>query len=455
MGQRAHATSSHSDYAVFLFHRDLRIVDNTTLNYALQHEPHIALVFIFDPIQIDRRKNKYFSNAAVQFMCESLSEIPHLNIFVGDTVDVLSSLRFSALYQNRDVSYFAKERDARIEKLCKDRNVPFVTHPDFELFGDVRNKQGSPYLVFKPFYDACMQLHVPRPHSESIKPNQLVSLQQAAEKMPNCYEYNARLEQRGGRSQAMKMLHTLHDFEKYGKTRDYPKTSTTKASAHIRFGTLSIREMYWACIELWDKHHPLIRELIFREFYYKLYSSNPRLQRDVAVKQVVDTSVPWKWDADSKRIYAAWTRGETGFPFVDAGMRELMYTGWMHNRARMVTANFLSKLCLIDWRRGLKHFHCNLVDCDPCSNAAGWQWSASVGADAMPAFRIFNPFRQSFRFDPNAEYIKTWIPELRDVPAKDIHNWNDQARRYGTYVAPIIDYVTAAKRSKQIFSTHR
>lgn len=445
-----------TDCAVYLFHRDLRMTDNTTLNVALENEKRICLVFICDPVQIDSTRNKFFSNNACQFMCESLLEIPRLNVFVGDTITVLQNHipKFKRLYQNLDLSKFAVSRDARIRSFCEKNDVDFIAHEDYSLFAretlrDITHRE-HPYVVFSPFYKLCVRhiSAIPKPHTTTARRVDFVALPNAKhiDVLKTFYQFNAELASRGGRKNAERLLSGLHNFKDYPRTRDFPALNgTTKASAHLKFGTMSIREMLWTCVGQLGEDHALVRELFFREFYFHIYSQNPLSQRGHALNTMADHRVNW---SKNGRIWRAWQRGMTGYPLVDAGMRELNATGWMHNRCRMIVSNFLSKLCGIDWRLGMTYFYTHLVDCDAFSNAAGWQWSAGVGADAQPPFRVFNPFLQSRKFDKDAAYIKRWIPELRDVSPRDIHSWNVELRsKYPDieYPFPVIDYATASR----------
>jgi deoxyribodipyrimidine photo-lyase len=270
------------------------------------------------------------------------------------------------------------------------------------------------------------------------------------------YNLNPSLAIRGGRSNALKMtLRNMKAFKDYHKERDFPALQkTTRMSPHLKFGTVSIREMYWAIRDTLGKDHGLIRELVFRDFYLKIYALRPELQRGVALLDTFDKQVPWKYD---KRLFEAWKQGRTGYPMVDAAMQELNVTGHQHNRMRMLCSSVLTKYFLIDWRWGLKYYYTQLVDADVFSNTAGWGFSSSTGADAVPYFRApFNPFIQSQKFDPDAQYIKRWIPALADVATKDIHKWFDPAIRakYPAdigYPAPVMDHKEASNRAMQVF----
>jgi deoxyribodipyrimidine photo-lyase len=440
---------------VFLFHRDLRTVDNTALDLAKSETDRLYLVFIFDPRQIEPRRNPYFSHAAVQFMCESLAEIPRLNIFFGEPASVLDGLfrklpHVSRLYENRDMSVFAAARANEIQRVCSEHDVSYVSANDYALFDD--GGRQPPYKVFAPFYKYCLDrlqhdVRCPLPPSHDnfmAIPGQRLS----KARLRGLYRENKHPAERGGRSYGELLLRRIPSFAEYGTARDWLHLDTTRASAHLKFGTISIREMLWHCIAAFkgDIRHPLIRQLLFREFYMHMYA-NPDLQRGAVLHPKRDRG--WKHNA---RLFRAWKTGHTGFPVVDAGIRQLLASGWMHNRARMIVANFLCKLCRIDWRRGAQFFYTKLIDCDVFSNTAGWHWAASVGADAQSQFRLFNPFRQSQRFDADATYIKRWVPELRHVPAHVIHRWHDPAVRIqyagSGYSAPLIDYFAVRETMK-------
>jgi deoxyribodipyrimidine photo-lyase len=217
---------------------------------------------------------------------------------------------------------------------------------------------------------------------------------------------------------------------------------------------VSVREVYWACVGAFGtRDHPLIRELMFREFYMKIYALRPELQRGTAYQRALDERIPWVYD---KTTFNSWANGMTGFPLVDAGMRQLLKEGWCHNRVRMLVASVATKYLLLDWRDCARYFYTKLVDADTFSNTAGWGWASSTGVDATLYFRApFNPFIQSRKFDKDAAYIKEYIPELKDVATKDIHTWFDPTVRakYANikYPAPIIDHKEASARALKVF----
>jgi len=459
--------------AVFLFQRDLRLEDNTTLIKAIQDGYKIIPVFIFTPEQIDSSKNEYFSNPSVQFMCESLVDLnkqlakvdTHLNMFYGTHVNVLKKIYkahpFKAFYSNQDYSVYAKERDSTIEKWCGTKQIDFIQNEDYGLLplkeGLVDNER--PYMVLSQFYKKILK-EIPIKHVATFKHTKTHYLSQTFKdslpfsKIETFYQENHNLAIRGGRTNALVGLKHLKDLKDYEEKRDFPALAkTSKMSPHLKFGTVSIREMYWEIVKLFGKEHGLIRELVFRDFYLKIYTFHPELQRGKALHDKLDKSIKWSYDKD---VFTKWSEGLTGYPLVDAGMRELNETGHQHNRIRMLCASVLTKYLLIDWRWGLKYYYTHLVDADIYSNTAGWGFASSTGPDAVPYFRPpFNPFIQSYKFDKDAVYIKKWVPELEGVSSKDIHKWFDpKVREKYTdvkYPAPIIDHKEASSRALTIF----
>lgn len=457
--------------ALFLFRRDLRLEDNTALLAAIQDGYKIIPCFVFPPEQILPDKNPYFSNAAVQFMCESLEDLSKRMddklVFLHENhIEALEhihrALPFDAVYFNEDYSVYARKRDATIRTWCDKRSIKCVTHEDYGLLplydGLLDKETMRPYKVLSQFYKKIQNTYEIRPPS-SISLSKIkqalvdIHLSTDVRSFRKFYVENPEVALRGGRAAAERRLSALRDLKDYKTARDFPALKkTTLLSPYIKFGVLSIREVYWAIRNALGKDHALIRELVFRDFYLKIYALQPELQRGKALHDALDKNIPWSYD---KKVFKAWTQGRTGFPIVDAGMRELNATGHQHNRVRMICSSVLTKYFLIDWRWGLKYFYTHLIDADIFSNTAGWGFSSSTGPDAVPYFRApFNPFIQSKKFDPNAAYIKQWVPELKDVAPKDIHKWFDPAVRAKyqvTYPAPIIDHKEASHRAIKVF----
>jgi deoxyribodipyrimidine photo-lyase len=448
--------------AIFLFHCDLRLIDNTSLNQAIRDGYKVLPIFIFTPEQIEPSRNTYFSHSAVQFMCESLKELP-VKLFKGDTVSILTKIYadmpYDAIYFNTSYSTYAKARDASIEAFCETRTIKCVSLEDYGLLPlmDGLVAPAKPYTVFAPFYRKVLELPIraaskAKPANEAFINNVAFDYEYLVARIDELYTPNKHAKIRGGRTRGKKLLKDhLKTLGTYQDERDFPaaQNRTSLASPHLKFGTISIREMYHKIVKLFDKEHGLIRELIFREFYLKIYTLLPELQRGVAY-----TPLRIEWLNDPLSL-EKWKTGTTGFPLVDAGMRELNTTGHQHNRVRMLCANFLTKYLLIDWRIGMQYFYIKLVDADLFSNTAGWQWASSTGPSAIAYWRPpFNPYIQSKKFDHEGIYIKRWVPELESVESKDIHNWHNptvRAKYPNVYLTPIIEHTVASKRAVAVY----
>jgi len=396
---------------IFIFRRDLRVHDNLALNKLIQYTGNTNLypVFIFNPKQIYSKNNLYFSNNAVQFMIESLDDLEknaHINYYEGDDIKILEELNkkyeIKNVAFNRDYTPFAVSRDDVIISWCKKNNINVITEEDYTLFkmGSITNANKKPYQVFTPFYNKCSQIRVTKPIR--LHENKLNIIKGVVRfDKHKYYIKNDMIEMNGGRKIALERLQK--NMRDYAKLRDYPSLdNTTKTSAYIKFGCISIREVY----ETYNGNKALQRELIWREFYAHIMYNFPYIIGQ-SFKQKYDKI---KW-SNNKEWFKLWCQGKTGYALVDAGMRQLNKTGWMHNRVRMIVAMFLTKDLLIDWRWGERYFATKLVDYDPASNNGGWQWSSSTGTDAQPYFRIFNPDLQIKKYDKNYEYIKRWNPD--------------------------------------------
>lgn len=431
--------------ALFIFRRDLRLEDNTALSRAFEMSREVAVVFIFDPRQCE--PHDYFSFKAYQFMRESLDVLDslikerrgRLYFFYGKAEEVVEELillnQFDAVFLNKDHTPFSRRRDATIRKATQKRGAEFAEYDDALLCspGTVLKDGGGPYTMFTPFYRKALQLGVAMPvkgacghfMTQDIKSSFLVKEGQLRE----CPVEKAIVP--GGRNEGVRILEHLGSFKDYASTRDIPSLdATTKLSAHHKFGTVSVRESFRAVVSFLGGEHPLLRQLYWRDFFGHIAYYFPHVFGHAFYEEY--DQIPWTNDAG---LFDAWCAGKTGFPIVDAGMRELNTTGFMHNRVRMVTASFLVKDLHIDWRWGEKHFAQHLIDYDPSVNNGNWQWAASTGCDHQPYFRIFNPLLQLKRFDPQNEYIRRWIPE------------------FGTsrYPLPVIDHADACLWTKRTF----
>ena len=477
--------------SLFLFHRDFRLVDNSALNLALRSGSKIIPVFIFNPAQIDERKNPYFSHPSVQFMCESLVELDkelrrlgsRLFMFHGETVKVLDSIRastkFSAVYSNRDFTVFAQERDAAIKSWCKSHSVSFVDCEDYDIVpaDRVLMNEGTPgarpYTVLSHYFNKFVKdvynekTLARRPHSEPVGKETFVHSLGAVSGFPllessdlkKFYKHKDSLVQKGGRSQAEACLAKVDGlWKKYGNDRHYPAlNATTRISAHLKFGNVSIREFFYAVVSAasGSLQTDLLREVVFRSFYYKIWTHQPKLQRDNSFHQHIDEQIPWKYPKDAPEEWEAWIGGTTGFPMADAGMRQLEAEGWVHGRPRMVLATVATRYLLFDWRECARYFATKLTDYDPILNSAGWGFGCSLGENAQNIWRApMNPFLQSMNYDPDCAYIKKWIPELKNVPAKDIHDWSKKTKLKHPnvkYPAPIVDQKQVSNRATALW----
>ncbi len=402
---------------IFIFRRDLRTVDNRALSTLIKETKahNIFPVFIFNPEQIWAKNNSYFSNNAVQFMIESLRDLEKdigINYYEGDDIQVLNDLhkkyKIGTIAFNKDYTPYAIRRDKKIADWCEQHGINLVMEEDYTLFkmGSILNGSGKPYQIFSAFYRSCLKHNVVRPLKQNDIRSSVVRDVKDFDK-DRYYEHNPNIAVNGGRAEGLKRLKLKAKFKNYDKTRDYPALdSTTKLSAYIKFGCVSIREVYYA----FKKNRGLVRELIWREFYATILYHFPHILGQSFKSKYNDI----RWSGN-REWFALWCEGNTGFPLVDAGMKQLNETGWMHNRVRMIVAMFLTKDLLIDWRWGEKYFATKLVDYDPASNNGGWQWSAGTGTDAQPYFRIFNPDLQIKKYDKDYEYIQRWNPQWRDI----------------------------------------
>ena len=402
------------DINIFIFRRDFRIHDNLALNSLIKDcgNKGIYPIFIFNPAQIYPKNNPYFSNNCVQFMIESLDDLDkniHVNYYEGVDIDILTKLsskyKIKSIAYNKDYSPFATKRDSIIEEWANNNGIRIITEEDYTLYnmGTIQNNQNKPYQVFTPFYKKSLSLKVNDVQKLAVKSINVIKHIKKFDKH-KYYTVNDDLAVRGGRDKALIRLKNV--MTDYAKFRDYPwLDKTTKLSAYIKFGCVSIREVYYN----YDDAKELQRELIWREFYANILFYFPHVLGN-SFKEKYDNI---KW-TNNKEWFKKWREGKTGYEMVDAGMNQLNKTGWMHNRLRMITAMFLTKDLLIDWRWGEKYFASKLVDYDPASNNGGWQWSASTGTDSQPYFRIFNPELQLKKYDKDYEYIRRWIPNYED-----------------------------------------
>jgi deoxyribodipyrimidine photo-lyase len=445
---------------IFLHHRDLRKNDNTTLNnmYKELDEPIIP-IFIFPPEQIDPAKNKYFSNNLVQFMCESLVKLnmeydDHLHFYEGDTVFILNKLHkkygIKNIGFNLDYSPFARKRDSKIKSWAMNNNINIFAEEDM-LLVNIMGDDVKIYRVFTPFYKYLMKtFKINKPVTAKIKTiqfNKTIPEELSAIDLNKFFTKNNKINVKSGRDNALKKLMLIKNQQKYNTMRDFMSYNTTHLSAYINLGLLSIREVYHYCIKKLGNNNFIPRELYWRDFYYNILYFFPHVVGGAYREQY--NKLEWNND---KKMFKLWCEGKTGFPIVDACMRQLNETGFMHNRGRMIVASFLTKDLLIDWRWGERYFATKLEDYNVAANNGGWQWSAGTGSDSQPYFRIFNPWSQSLKYDKECIYIKKWVPELKDVDNKDIHNWFECYDKYDIdYPKPIVDHSKVRLKTLKIY----
>lgn len=445
--------------SIFIFRRDFRIADNVGLNMMPDDEP-IVPIFIFNSSQIDASKNTYYSERCVQFMLQALDSLEKqignnsLCYFhskqVGD-LDVLSELhrkhKIVRIGFNEDYTPFARKRDKIIQDWCKKNGIVCITSRD-EYSIIPPDKMKKPALKYTPFYE----------HNKAIAIKILdKSKRFRFEKISGCVKRDSIVKLKKGvlglvgtREAGLAILEQIRKgtFKRYGDTRDEPTIPTTRLSAYLKFGCVSIRE---AALAIRSTNNTILyKELLWRAFYDQITWHFPKTLNGQDNKEEKNHSYYEKYDKISwsqrKDHWKRWITGMTGFPLVDAGMRELAATGYMHNRVRMVVASVLIKNLHIDWREGEKYFATQLIDYHPSANNGGWTFISGTGANAQPYFRTFNPFLQSAKFDKDTAYIKKWVPELRDLTAKDIHQWDGIPGV--DYPKPIVDQRLSADAYK-------
>lgn len=428
-----------SKVTIFWFRRDLRFHDNTALSYALKETNPVLPIFIFDKEILNILEDK--SDARVQFIQNTISEMNEklakkksgIKAYYSTpalTFEELSSTYdIEAVYTNRDYEPYAKARDKSIEEFLNKKNIGFYTFKDHVIFEneEIVSGSGTFYKVFTPYSRVWLskyRTHPPQIQSNGLKSDNWLNI--AHTDIPS-------LESMGFEYSNIEIPNPDINEElirKYEAQRNFPcLDATSKLGIHLRFGTISIRELAQETAKLNDTY---LNELIWRDFYTMILSNNPHVV-DNAFKPLYD-QIPWRQDEEG---FKKWCEGKTGYPIVDAGMRQLNTTGFMHNRVRMIVASFLTKHLLIDWRWGEAYFAQKLLDFELASNNGGWQWAAGTGTDAQPYFRVFNPQSQTEKFDKELIYIRKWVPE------------------YGTssYPQPIVDHKFARVRAIDTYKT--
>ena len=392
------------------FRRDLRLQDNAALYHALKENKKVLPLFIFDTVILEALddpadKRVAFIHQSLLNLQEQLEELgTSLLVVYTDPVQFYKSVRPQAVYTNHDYEPYALRRDAAVKKILEAKGVHLNTYKDQVIFekSEVQKDNGEPYTIFTPYskkWKAKLNAFFLKSYPtekyfknfKACKPIALPSLKDIGFK-----DVDAIFPERVIKTSII---------EKYDKQRDFPAIrGTSRLSIHLRFGTVSIRKLAQVAKK---KNEVWLNELIWRDFYAMILFHFPHVEAR-SFRPAYD-HIEWRNDPEE---FEKWCDGQTGYPIVDAGMRELNATGFMHNRVRMIVASFLTKHLLIDWRWGEAYFAKKLLDYDLASNNGGWQWAAGSGCDAAPYFRVFNPALQTQKFDPKMEYIKKWVPEV-------------------------------------------
>ncbi|MGE5451656.1 MAG: cryptochrome/photolyase family protein [Acidobacteriota bacterium] len=473
------------DAALVWFRRDLRCTDHAALYYALKSARRVWCAFVLDTAILDALPRQ---DRRVSFILRSLDELHsglrdlapggHGGLMVrhglacDEIPKLVSQLGVQAVYANNDDEPAAQERDAQIRGRLSNLGVALYTTKDHVIFerNEILTGQGTPYGVFTPYKNAWLKKIDPfyvkaypiAPHAASrlaTIPADLVGWQVGAAAVPAesdiGFEPCAELKVPCGMSGAQALLADfLPRMDAYDETRDFPGIKgPSYLSTHLRFGTVSIREL---AARAWNRAREgskgaqtWLSELIWRDFYHQILFHHPRVVTH-SYKREYD-QIKWAHGPTATAHFKAWCQGRTGYPLVDAAMRQLNQTGYMHNRLRMVTASFLTKDLGIDWRKGEAYFAEKLLDFDLAANNGGWQWAASTGCDAQPYFRIFNPISQSKKFDPAGKFIRRYVPELADLPDAAIHAPWLGGYAPARYPAPIVDHDEARAETLKRF----
>ena len=421
---------------IFWFRRDLRLEDNAGLFHAVKEGSPLIPIFIFDELILTeledpRDKRVNFIYDAIQNLQKQFKELgSSIMVIYGKPVEEISKLtekyKIKNVFANHDYEPYAINRDKAVKELLSARGIQFFTFKDQVIFekNEIAKPNGDFYSVFTP-YSKKWKASLKSEHVKSYSSEKYWNLFKSGEKyiMPSLTDLGFI---RSGHPKKWELNKPA--IKNYSETRDIPSLhGTTHVGIHLRFGTVSIRSLVKNALAL---NEIFLNELIWREFFMQMLWQEPRLEYECFRKEY--EVIQWR---NNEREFALWCEGKTGYPIVDAGMRELNATGFMHNRVRMITASFLVKHLLIDWRWGEAYFAKKLLDYELASNIGNWQWVAGCGCDAAPYFRIFSPEAQTKRFDPRGNYIRKWVPELETL----------------SYTQPIVEHSFARERCLKVF----
>ena len=425
---------------LFWFRRDLRLDDNKGLSEALKGEYPVLPVFIFDSEILNKLPE---TDARVSFIHDTLQNMrvrlesdydSSLSIYHGKPIDIFNKLikdyEIGCIYTNRDYEPYALERDTAIKTLLEENDIKFKTFKDQVIFekNEVVKNDGHPYVVYTPYMrkwkEQFKSVSLETFNTSSLLKNLLKDVN-----LPNLSLSEIGFDESEQKIAPYSVTPDL--IQNYEATRNFPaKDATSRLGPHLRFGTVSIRAMVIKAIA--EENEIFWQELIWREFFMQILWHFPHT-KDKAFKSKYDR-IEWR---NNEEEFKLWCEGKTGYPLVDAGMRELNETGFMHNRVRMLVGSFLCKHLLIDWRWGEAYFAEKLHDYEMASNVGNWQWVAGSGVDASPYFRIFNPTSQIQKFDKDHKYIKKWVPDYQEL----------------TYPQPIVDHKAARERCLETYKS--
>jgi len=474
--------------SIVWFRQDLRLADNPALFAAVKASQKVLCVYIHNPDEEGKwppgGATKWWLNHSLQSLSQSLKKSgARLDLFTGNSKEVLLELaeqtKAEAIFWNRRYEPHTIDRDTQIKKALTAQGIKAESFNGSLLLEphEVANKQGKPFQVYTPFWRACYEHLIPTPLVETPgdfrsppTPKGIVSLTDL--KLLSKIRWDSGMEKAWvpGEEGAWKRLEDWISLApKYDSLRNQPdEGGTSRLSPYLHFGELSPRQIWHRILEKFRLEEGTAlpggievyaKEIVWREFGYHLMFHFPR----TPLEPLRATYAKFPWNKD-RSLLKDWQKGKTGYPMVDAGMRQLWHTGWMHNRVRMIVASFLVKHLLLPWQDGTRWFWDTLVDADLASNTLGWQWSAGCGADAAPYFRIFNPITQGEKFDPNGDYVRTWVPELAGLDATWIHKpWeappfvlaSAKIELGKTYPKPIVDHAKARARALDALATLR
>ena len=424
---------------IFWLRKDLRLHDNAGLYHALKDKNPVIPIFIFDKNILDKLENK--SDRRVKFIYEAIKELQAQLQVIGSSLEVyydfpekvfrqlLSKYKIDKVYTNHDYEPYAIDRDKTVNDILNLHQATLKTFKDHVIFekNEVTKSDGRPYTIFTPYSlkwkEKLNDFYLRSYPSEKYIHN---LYNQPALPLPTLAAIGFKEVDDNFSSKIPN--HIL--ISKYYEQRDFPSIDgTSRLGVHLRFGTISIRELTTKAKKL---NETFLKELIWREFYQSILWHFPQVGHNKAFKPEYE-NIQWR---NNEEEFESWCCGKTGYPIVDAGMRELNQTGFMHNRVRMIVASFLSKHLLVDWRWGEGYFADKLLDYDFASNNGGWQWASGSGCDAAPYFRIFNPYLQTKKFDADLKYVKKWVPEFQEF----------------SYPSPIVDHEFARKRCLEVYA---